>query len=170
MKRAIKDFGHRMVTESKDELVGHFSASDLDEVADLIIQKASDDFLDKALEKRLRTIEAKPLINALARAERLGYEPGDIVDEDQRQGSERVIPDQAMPGQAAHHLQMLSSHHAAAFRSPYASNAGRPLQPVTPGSRQDDSGSYHCGTCGRKFTVKSAYDHVSSSLPSPTTA
>ncbi|KAH8198465.1 hypothetical protein TruAng_007397 [Truncatella angustata] len=79
-KRAIKDFGHKMVSESKHEVIEHFAAKDLDDVADIILDKASDEFLDKALEKRLGTIDARSLINALARAERLGYENSDAMD------------------------------------------------------------------------------------------
>lgn len=77
-----------MVLDSKHELISHFSKADLDDVADAIISKASDAFLDKCLNARLLTIEAKPLLTALARAERLGYNPADIVEEQH----ERVVP------------------------------------------------------------------------------
>ena len=77
-----------MVLESKHELISHFSQADLDEIADAIISKASDAFLDKCLNARLLTIEAKPLLTALAKAERLGYNPADIVQEQH----ERVLP------------------------------------------------------------------------------
>lgn len=77
-----------MVLESKHELISHFSTADLDDVADAIISKASDAFLDKCLNARLLTIEAKPLLTALAKAERLGYNPADIVEEQH----ERVMP------------------------------------------------------------------------------
>lgn len=94
-QRAVRDFGRKMVIESKVDLIGHFEGPDIDEVADLIISKASNSFLDKCLEKRLLTIEAKPLISALAKAERLGYEPGDQIQEFPH---ERVIPQEAYPG------------------------------------------------------------------------
>lgn len=77
-----------MVLESKHELISHFSTADLDDIADAIINKASETFLDKCLNARLLTIEAKPLITALAKAERLGYNPADIVEEQH----ERVTP------------------------------------------------------------------------------
>ncbi|KAK9775793.1 hypothetical protein SCAR479_07609 [Seiridium cardinale] len=81
VKHAIKDFGQKMISESKEEIIGQFTAKDLDDVADLIFERASDAFLDKALERRLGTIDARSLINALARAERLGYENNDAMDE-----------------------------------------------------------------------------------------
>ncbi len=79
------------------------TSADIDDVADIILSKASNRFLDAALDARLRTIEGKPLINALARAERLGYEAGDLVEEDQVRGQERVIPQplEAYPGARA---------------------------------------------------------------------
>lgn len=91
IRRSIKDFGAKMVSESKHEIVAHLQSADLDEVVDDILAKASDYFLDRALEKRLRTIEARSLINALARAERLGYENSDALD-DQIDGAPRFNP------------------------------------------------------------------------------
>src|SRR4051812_26286103 len=84
-----------MVAESAEELIKHFTTVDLDSIADLLLEKASDRFLDKCLEKRLLTIEAKPLVNALARAERLGYDRTDIILEDRH---ERVVVQEAFPG------------------------------------------------------------------------
>ncbi|KAI0898435.1 hypothetical protein F4806DRAFT_494095 [Annulohypoxylon nitens] len=106
IRRSIKDFGAKMVAESKHEIISHLITPDLDELADEILEKASNFFLDRALEKRLRTIDARSLINALARAERLGYENSDII-EDRKDNfnpapahfdpSPHPIPDQA-PG------------------------------------------------------------------------
>jgi len=135
-RRAVRDFGHKMVGESKEELIDHFSTADLDSVADKIIAKASDSFLDKCLEKRLLTIEAKPLINALARAERLGYEPNDMIQEDHH---ERVIPQEAYPGAA----------HAAA-----------PAYPQRPQSLSSTSvQALRCPNCYRGFQYKPAHDY-----------
>ncbi|KAH9909205.1 hypothetical protein F4778DRAFT_218566 [Xylariomycetidae sp. FL2044] len=88
VRRAIKDFGAKMISESKFEVISHLSTRDIDEVGDAIIEKASESFLDKAMAKRLRHIDARSLINALARAERLGYDKNDLL-EDQK---ETVIP------------------------------------------------------------------------------
>lgn len=70
-----------MVAAAKHEIMDKMTTADLDEVAYHILDKASDSFLDKALEKRLKSIGAKHLINALARAERLGYEPSDVQED-----------------------------------------------------------------------------------------
>ncbi|KAJ4300174.1 hypothetical protein N0V88_002843 [Collariella sp. IMI 366227] len=140
-QRAVRDFGHKMVTESKHELAAHFTTELLDEVADVLIAKASDSFLDKCLEKRLLTIEAKPLINALAKAERLGYEPGDIVQDDQ---NERVIPQEAYPGANGHPLQ------AAA---PAVAPTATPVHPP-PATH-----TLQCLKCFRTFEHTSAYDY-----------
>ncbi|KAK1976084.1 hypothetical protein LZ30DRAFT_785814 [Colletotrichum cereale] len=86
LQRAIRDFGSQIVSAGKNDLIGWMSPSDLDEVADKIIAKASNTFLDKALVARLPTIDARRLVNALARAERLGYDANDIVN------NEHVIP------------------------------------------------------------------------------
>ena len=80
-RQTMKDFGARLTSVAKDELMEHMTAANLDSLTDVILAKASDRFLDAALEKRLPTIDAKPLINALARAARLGYEPDDIEDD-----------------------------------------------------------------------------------------
>ncbi|KAI1383307.1 uncharacterized protein F4822DRAFT_420123 [Hypoxylon trugodes] len=87
IRRSIKDFGAKMVAESKHEIISHLSTSDLDELAEDILEKCSDYFLDQAVERRLRTIDARSLINALARAERLGYENSDIIEEDRSKTS-----------------------------------------------------------------------------------
>lgn len=129
-----------MVAESKQELIGHFTTADLDEVADLIISKASDAFLDKCLEKRLLTIEAKPLVNALAKAERLGYDSNDMVQEDQH---ERVIPQEAYPGATA-------AANSFASGSAAPPPAGHPPRPPL-----------QCHKCFRTFMHSSAYDYVS---------
>lgn len=128
-----------MVAESKHELIGHFTPTDIDQVADLIISKASDDFLDKCLEKRLMTIEAKPLINALAKAERLGYDPSDMVEVDPH---ERVIPQEAYPGATT----AVAGYQAPGSQPPPAYQAQNPLQ---------------CMKCFRTFTHSSAFDYVS---------
>ncbi|KAK4134094.1 hypothetical protein BT67DRAFT_402899 [Trichocladium antarcticum] len=139
-QRAVRDFGHKMVAESKKELIGHFTAAGLDEVADIIVNKASDSFLDKCLAKRLLTIEAKPLINALAKAERLGYESNDVVQDDQH---ERVIPQEAYPGAAG----AANGHQS------------QPSQP--PSAHPTRQQQLQCLKCFRTFVHPSAYEHHS---------
>ncbi|KAK3306855.1 uncharacterized protein B0T15DRAFT_155596 [Chaetomium strumarium] len=151
-QRAVRDFGSKMVVDAKHELVAHFTTEALDEVADVVIGKASDSFLDKCLEKRLLTIEAKPLIKALAKAERLGYEPGDVIQDEER---ERVIPQEAYPG-----------------TGPAAPPNGHPPWPAQPASayQQGSQPQLQCMKCFRTFMYPSAYDHhtkynVCSQLP-----
>ncbi|KID66761.1 hypothetical protein MAN_05042, partial [Metarhizium hybridum] len=91
LTQAIADFGSRLVQTSKSQLISHFTAEDLDEVADDILSKAGTNFLDQALARRLETIRARSLVNALAKAERLGYDVKDAVEE-RKDGTEHVIP------------------------------------------------------------------------------
>ncbi|KAF5603504.1 uncharacterized protein FSUBG_7270 [Fusarium subglutinans] len=86
--KGVQEFGANLVQKSKRELLGHLNASDFDELADLILPRVSTQFLDRALARRLETIPARQLVNALARAERLGYDVKDIVQEH----NEHVIP------------------------------------------------------------------------------
>ncbi|KAI0018351.1 hypothetical protein F4780DRAFT_528112 [Xylariomycetidae sp. FL0641] len=99
IQRAIGTFGGKMVSKAQREFIGHFQARDLDKAADLIIAKASNTLLDKALDKRLKTIDARSLINALARAERLGYESSDVI-EDNKQPSLASAPNNPPPAPA----------------------------------------------------------------------
>ncbi|CAJ2501496.1 Uu.00g043490.m01.CDS01 [Anthostomella pinea] len=96
IRRAIKDFGEKMITEAKHEVISHYTPKDLDAVRNLILERCSDRFLDQALEKRLKTIDARSLINALARAERLGYENSDVLD-DQKEKVVHVAAPSAAP-------------------------------------------------------------------------
>lgn len=56
------------------------------------MSKLSPQFLDRALARRLETIDARNLVNALARAERLGYDVSDIVVERTADKPEQVVP------------------------------------------------------------------------------
>ena len=135
-----------MVSESKHEIIAHLTTSDLDEVADDILDKASDYFLDRALEKRLRTIDARSLINALARAERLGYESSDILEDQKEKTSKfnpaptfdptpHLVPD---PGPKLQHRQSL----------PSMQQGHGPLV-------------LQCPLCWRKFDSTQPYEYVS---------
>lgn len=48
-----------------------------------ILEVATDEFLDRAMEVRLKTIGAKELVALLAKAKRLGYDEQDVVDEEE---------------------------------------------------------------------------------------
>jgi len=47
-----------------------------------ILESASEQFLDLAVEVRLQTISARELVKLLAKANRLGYQETDIVDDE----------------------------------------------------------------------------------------
>ncbi|POR31784.1 Uncharacterized protein TPAR_08014 [Tolypocladium paradoxum] len=102
LDRAVRDFGQKMVRSSKQNIIGHLTRQDFDELADMIYARVSNAFLDKGMARRLETIRARPLVNALARAERLGYDVRDIVEEKiTANGVEHVVPSlQPMPGLA----------------------------------------------------------------------
>jgi hypothetical protein len=55
----------------------------LDELTEKLLASASDEFLDRALIKRLETVDAKVLVEMLAQAGRLGYGNNDMVDADE---------------------------------------------------------------------------------------
>jgi hypothetical protein len=61
----------------------HVRRKALDEQADKLLAAASDDFLDRALALRLKSIKGKELVKMLARAGRLGYSETDMVDADE---------------------------------------------------------------------------------------
>ncbi|TDZ40146.1 hypothetical protein CTRI78_v010360 [Colletotrichum trifolii] len=86
MRRIVQDYGHRIMGDGRKELMKWITPPDLDAMADDIILKARGGFLDKVLQARLKNIEARSLVNALARAGRLGYDSSDIVE------NEHVIP------------------------------------------------------------------------------
>ncbi len=156
-----------MVSDCKDEVIRHFGAADLDAVADYIVDQASDAFLDKCLEKRLLTIEAKPLINALARAERLGYEQGDLVDV--RNQGEQVMPHQSyqtLPGLAqvtpAPFAPSPSNFQATTPTPPQPMYSPQPAPPMSPESKENKNRDLmQCGRCYRTFVYAAAFQHVS---------
>ena len=141
-----------MVSESKHEIMNHFKSNDLDDVADLILSRCSNHFLDKALEKRLKTIDARSLINALARAERLGYENGDVLDE-QRGRAQPPAPTAPTTDMDQHY----NGDHA-------RSTQQWPGSQAPSGNRHPESLPLQCRMCWRKFTSTSPYEYVSLSL------
>jgi hypothetical protein len=140
--RAVHDFGANLVSNCKAELIEHFTNRDIDDVADLILAKASNAFLDKALEMRLATIDAKPLLNALARAERLGYDSQDLVE--------------VFPGE---HVIPNSRGSQLPASGPGANVAGSAA--VSNGNRAARPGELQCLKCYRTFTKPSYFDYVS---------
>lgn len=159
VRRAIKDFGKKMVSESKHEMIQHFSAQDVEEVADLILERAPDSFLDKALQRRLGTIDARSLINALARAERLGYEDDDAMDE-----RPDLPPINAGPFSSAatsqsqnqYQQQTQSLPSLAQLNQSTSASQAKPLQrPHRP-----ILADLQCPLCWRKFNAAAPYEYV----------
>jgi hypothetical protein len=119
---------------------------DYDDVSDLILSKASPKFLDKGLARRLETIDARSLVNALARAERLGYDVQDIIEQGTNDRSEHVIPSTAsIPqsdniGQLNNHVdnnasnQWTPSQTVAGQSADPSATTLKPYLPQTPGA------------------------------------
>ncbi|KAL3962146.1 hypothetical protein ACCO45_003669 [Purpureocillium lilacinum] len=174
LARALKDFGGNMVRTGKDSVVAHFTTEDLDAVSDAILAKASHRFLDKALARRLETIRARPLVNALARAERLGYDVRDIVEE--TNGGEHVlpslhlvpnppappkpVPSQQLPSRPG---PVAAAHRPPVSREPSVAsigstrNSGSPL----PAGPAGHLGIVHCSRCHRPCSGEKAFQHHS---------
>ncbi|KAK5990797.1 hypothetical protein PT974_09070 [Cladobotryum mycophilum] len=116
--KVIGDFGQRAVKHAKHQVIKHLNKVDLDELTDDILSKASNKFMDRVVARRLETIGAQDLVNALARAERLGYDAGDIVEGGKPGGTrgEHVIPSlhfvapHAVPQYQAPHHQAPQRH------------------------------------------------------------
>lgn len=139
IRRGMRDFGKSMIIAAKHDIVEQMTPADLDQLADRILAKASNSFLDKALQLRIKTIEAVPLINALARAERLGYESSDVVEDPAAYGGASVV-------------QPFPNH---VVSGPASSTAPPPTGSQPPVSTMP----LHCGICFRKFNYQAAYEH-----------
>ena len=145
LRRAVKEFGAKMVAGSKHEVIDHFKSNDLDEVSDLILSRCSNDFLDKALDRRLKTIDARSLIDALARAERLGYENGNEAD-NQRDRAHPAAPSMDM----SQHYNGINAKSMQQRSNLQASSSGRLPESVP----------LQCRMCWRKFTSTAPYEYV----------
>ncbi|XP_044724728.1 uncharacterized protein HRG_02624 [Hirsutella rhossiliensis] len=142
LDRAVQDFGERMVKSSKRHIMAHLSAEDFDEVADTILAQVSNEFLDKAMARRLETIRARQLVNALARAERLGYDVQDIVEEKTANGAEHVVPSLApVPRRQVSGAQSSQASRDASAPPPKSTNP---------------HGIVHCTKCARPCSGEQA--------------
>ncbi|OTB08735.1 hypothetical protein M426DRAFT_160647 [Hypoxylon sp. CI-4A] len=135
-----------MVAEAKHEIIAHLTPLDMDELADEILDRVSEHFLDRALERRLRTIEARSLINALARAERLGYENSDIVGDQKSAFNPAPAPFNPAPHPIPPNTAPQPQH---------MTNLPQPVRAPPPPPLQ-------CSLCWRKFDNVQPYEyHVS---------
>lgn len=149
-----------MIASARTQIIDAMDPDDIDAVTTHILSKASESFLDAALELRLKSIDAKRLINALARAERLGYEPSDVVDEDDDPAAsqpaadyyEQVMPAPApQPPRAKPTPPQPSTQPARHVSQPVPQPAPQPGAPSAP--------LMYCNMCFRKFVYRSAYEH-----------
>ncbi|KAG8427192.1 hypothetical protein J3459_007440 [Metarhizium acridum] len=168
LTQMIAEFGPRLVQASKRQLLSHFTADDLDELADEIMSKASPNFLDRALARRLETIRARSLVNALAKAERLGYDVKDVVEE-RKDGTEHVIPylKYDLAQHPSQHEQPLVQPSAQSSIQPVqmqslpampASTWPQPQATKTPNDRHCYSTSTQCGVCSRPLSGPDALE------------
>lgn len=79
LSRTVEQHGARLVQHSASQIAKHLKTAELDIIAPILLPKFSTTFLDKALALRLENIQAQQLVNALGRAERLGYDVRDVV-------------------------------------------------------------------------------------------
>lgn len=139
IRRGMRDFGKALIAAAKHSIVDQMTVTDIDALSDQILAKASNSFLDRALELRIKTIEAVPLINALARAERLGYESSDVVEEPDNRS---VAPTQPVQQRNLPSSSSSTPHPTQIIHQPALSAV--PM---------------HCGICFRKFNHQSSYEH-----------
>jgi hypothetical protein len=155
-----------MVSESKREIIDHFKTTDLDEVADEILAKASDAFLDKAMDKRLATIDARALINALARNERLGYDDNDATEAQPVPAlgaGAQPFPPSLMP--EARPQQFPSPAQPTLPPPSQLAQQPSPAQlDARGGARQQAAPNLQCPLCWRKFSSPAPYEYVSPRL------
>lgn len=132
--RTLFDTGNKIIKTSGREIAKHFRTEDLDQVADIFGPKLSVHFQDRVMAARLETIGAQDLINALSRAERLGYHINDIVQKQPGPGGETVIPSMsAVPPVPPHNSRGGAPPPAMA---PYQVQ-GPPQQPQPHGSQMN---------------------------------
>ncbi|GAB0136062.1 hypothetical protein EsDP_00004379 [Epichloe bromicola] len=167
---SVRKFGAKLVSSSFRSALGHVTMETLDRVSDILLPKLSNDFLDRALDKRLSTIRARSLVNALAKADRLGYDERDTVEE-RRDGTEHVIPHlkpdlaqtpaqrngSSHPPQHLHTNQMRSSHPPQQlFTNQMSSHAQLPPHKMKKGCEHletfDRINRDICPHCGATFT------------------
>lgn len=169
ISRTVKELAHLIVSGNAKNLAKHFYVSDFDEIADDLLLRCSDQFLDKALERRLLTITPRALINALAKAERLGYDSSDILDET----SERVvggIPRLPLPGPPnqnvllAQQQQQKKEQDEAIQRQQQRAQqqqaAQRPQYPPYVSQTPVPTNTLRCVQCGGMFSDNASYNYV----------
>lgn len=142
------DFGSKLVSTAKARILEHFRPSDYDEMADVILTRVSTKFQDRVLAQRVETIDAKSLVNTLARAERLGFSVDDVLDERPvTNGSGKT--EQVIPSLKGLPLQQL--------RQPQPQQQQQASLSTTQGS----NGLVQCGACKRPCSGMEALNYHS---------
>lgn len=162
-----------MIKAAKYEIARQFDRQDLDDIVEFVSGKASDEFLDKLLARRLETIEGRQLINALARAERLGYNAEDIIEQNGQVGREHVIP--SLPHARPPALMTPTPHHQTPQSAPMIPSQGRTAAPqhypgtaagmavssaASSAEHLDRLGVVHCDRCWRPCSGAEALQYV----------
>lgn len=133
--------------------------------AEDILLLANDEFLDKAMEIRLKTISAPDLVAILARSQRLGYDEDDVVGED-----EAVEPASAVSAPIVHEFALQNQpiyggpppQHQPPVPTPQ--HPGPPqgqsyqIQPTAP---VNTSPKFQCSLCNKCFTQAGGLTYVS---------
>ncbi|PHH74783.1 hypothetical protein CDD80_2855 [Ophiocordyceps camponoti-rufipedis] len=153
--------------ETRKRMLDTLTPKELNGLADAILSKASDDFLDQAMARRLETIGARRLVNLLARAERLGYDVRDVVEEKTAtNGTEKVVPTtappwssapvtpaanpQMLPAQVAMSLRQSKGQQGATVRNMHYPDAAKSTSPY---------GVVHCTRCDRPCSGDQAFKY-----------
>lgn len=129
-----------------------FTPALLQEVEDTLVERAPDTLLDKCMSKRLNTISGRTLLNMLARAERLGYDAEDIVDDPPAKGSTAKRP---APAPAPTQNQTPAPAPA---RTPAYDRSGRDPSTLP---MLDHHTQMSCPHCLRRFDSVLTQNHVS---------
>lgn len=174
LRRSVQDFGAQLVQAALPEIINRCTGPELDQVTDLLLSKLSPEFLDRALAQRLETIDARSLVNALARAERLGYDVSDIVVERQPDKPEQVVPSlqgvippdfPAMNGQyhgPPPHHQPMQGTQTASSPAPVQPLPNQPkwMIGLPPLPASGPHGILYCQDCRRPCSGELALQHV----------
>ena len=158
---AISKFGKDFVNHAKWEIMSQFTPALLAETEDLVVEKAPDSLLDKAMAKRLGTISARSLLNMLARAERLGYDESDIIDENTSSVSKPTDPSgQGVPN----NYTMESTVQPASWTQPPPQSQPSPQPQPQPQPQTVDTDPLVCPLCHKRYLSQATRDHVSISV------
>ncbi|MBE3041634.1 hypothetical protein IMZ48_03450 [Candidatus Bathyarchaeota archaeon] len=170
---AISKFGKKFVQEARWEVMSQLSPAAPQEMEKTVVDKAPDTLLDLAIQKRLPTIRPRPLLNMLAKSERLGYDASDIIsDHPEPAPRSNGVPNNnpwiptAPPGLGAQQSPALGAQPSpgpglGAQPSPGPGLGARPSQPRPPPTQGGSCDILTCPLCRKRFPSEMTRDHVS---------